>query len=103
MDWEKISEFSLVSERPSIKKWKDFTIEQGVHYKYSIQQFNSNLYSDRMISDEIVFADFEDCFLYDGKRQLKIKFNPKVSSFKKDVLETKVDNLGSNYPFVFKY
>lgn len=102
MDWEKISEFSLVSERPSIKKWKDFTIEQGVHYKYSIQQFNSNLYSDRMISDEIVFADFEDCFLYDGKRQLKIKFNPKISSFKKDVLETKVDTLGSKYPFIFK-
>lgn len=102
MDWEKISEFSLVSERPSIKKWKDFTIEQGVHYKYSIQQFNSNLYSDRMISDEIVFADFEDSFLYDGKRQLKIKFNPKVSSFKKDVLETKVDTLGSKYPFIFK-
>lgn len=102
MDWEKISEFSLVSERPSIKKWKDFTIEQGVHYKYSIQQFNSNLYSDRMISNEIVFADFEDCFLYDGKRQLKIKFNPKVSSFKKDVLETKVDTLGSKYPFIFK-
>lgn len=102
MDWEKISEFSLASERPSIKKWKDFTIEQGVHYKYSIQQFNSNLYSDRMISDEIVFADFEDCFLYDGKRQLKIKFNPKISSFKKDVLETKVDTLGSKYPFIFK-
>ena len=102
MDWEKISEFSLVSERPSIKRWKDFTIEQGVHYKYSIQQFNSNLYSDRMVSDEIVFADFEDSFLYDGKRQLKIKFNPKVSSFKKDVLETKVDTLGSKYPFIFK-
>ena len=102
MDWEKISEFSLVSERPSIKKWKDFTIEQGIHYKYSIQQFNSNLYSDRIVSNEIVFADFEDCFLYDGKRQLKIKFNPKISSFKKDVLETKIDTLGSKYPFIFK-
>ena len=55
-----------------------------------------------MISDEIVFVDFEDCFLYYGKRQLKIKFNPKISSFKKDVLETKIDTLGSKYPFIFK-
>lgn len=102
MDWEKLSEFSLVSERPSTKSWKDFTIEQGIYYKYSIQQFNSNLYSDRIISDDVVYADFEDCFLYDGKRQLKIKFNPKVSSFKKDILETKVDTLGSKYPFIFK-
>ena len=102
MDWEKISEFSLESEKPSIKKWKDFIIEQGIHYKYSIQQVNSDSYSDRVISDKTVFADFEDCFLYDGKRQLKIKFNPKVSSFKKDILETKVDTLGSKYPFIFK-
>jgi hypothetical protein len=29
-----------------------------------------------------VVADFEDMFLYDGERQLKIKFNPTVSSFK---------------------
>ena len=54
------------------------------------------------LSDKTVFADFEDCFLYDGKRQLKIKFNPKVSSFKKDILETKIDTLGSKYPFIFK-
>jgi hypothetical protein len=33
---------------------------------------------------------------------LKIKYNPKVSSFKKVVLETKVDTIGSKYPFVFK-
>jgi hypothetical protein len=59
------------------------------------------LYSKRLISTTI-FADFEDSFLFDGKRQLKIKFNPKVQSFKKTNLEAKLDTLGSKYPFIFR-
>lgn len=112
--WEELDRFILAFERPSSKKWKDFTIKQGVNYRYSIQQYNSeNLYSERILSvvfDEKqqkyrelpIYADFEDSFLYDGKRQLKIKFNPKVTSFKKDLLEAKVDTIGSKYPFIFK-
>ena len=46
--------------------------------------------------------DFENAFLTDGKRQLKIKYNPKVSSFKRNVLETKVDTIGGAYPFIFR-
>ena len=41
-------------------------------------------------------------YLYDGKRQLKIKYNPKVSTFKNTLLESKIDTIGSKYPFVFR-
>ena len=100
--WEEMLKFNLVSDRPSSKSWKDFAVEQGVKYKYSIQQYNNQgLYSDRILSEEI-YVDFEHCFLYDGKRQLKIKFNPKVNSFKTDLLEAKVDTIGSKYPFIFR-
>lgn len=47
-------------------------------------------------------VDFEDAFLYDGKRQLRIRYNPKISSFKKNVLETKMDTIGGKYPFIFR-
>lgn len=115
--WEEINRFVLVFEKPSSKTWKDFTIEQGTNYKYSIQQYNTeNLFSERIISvvnvgsnslapiykENPIFADFEDSFLFDGQRQLKIKFNPKVASFKKDLFEAKVDTIGSKYPFIFK-
>jgi hypothetical protein len=33
-----------------------------------------------------IFVDFEDCFLFDGEKQLKIRFNPKISSFKTTIL-----------------
>jgi len=41
-------------------------------------------------------------FLFDGTRQLKIQYNPKVSSFKNDILESKIDTIGSKYPFFFR-
>lgn len=119
--------------------WKDFTIQQGVEYIYSIQAYNAKgLYSNKMINqkweldyidkdldssgnykepdgyddrlkayyfkevDDVITADFEDMFLFDGTRQLKIRFNPKVSSFKATVLESKMDTLGGKYPFVFR-
>ena len=49
-----------------------------------------------------VICDFEDAFLYDGDRQLKIRFNPKISSFKSTVLESKTNTIGSKYPFIFR-
>jgi hypothetical protein len=55
-----------------------------------------------MIETETILADFEDIFISDSKRQLCIKFNPKVSSFKSNILESKMDTLGGQYPFFFR-
>ena len=100
--WHKIGTFSLQAELPSRVLWRDFTVEQGITYRYSLQQFNDyKLYSDRILSNDVI-ADFEDAFLYDGERQLKLRFNPKVSTFKLDVMETKTDTIGSKYPFIFR-
>jgi hypothetical protein len=49
-----------------------------------------------------VTAQFEDIFLNDKDRQLRVRFNPKVSSFKTTVLETKTDTIGGKYPFFFR-
>lgn len=100
--WHEVLRFNLQGQLPSRWLWKDCTIEQGVSYVYSLQQYNdANIYSNRQLSN-ILYADFEDSFLYDGDRQLKIRFNPKVSSFKKNILETKIDTLGGKHPFIFR-
>ena len=100
--WDEVSRFKLAGQIPSRQLWKDFTVEQGKHYQYSLQQYNdAGLYSNRMLSD-IIYSDFEDAFLFDGKKQLKIKYNPKVSSLKKDLLETKTDTIGGKHPFIFR-
>ena len=100
--WDNLTRFRLNNETAQGIIFKDFTIEQGKTYKYGIAQFNdAGLYSNRKLSQEI-YSDFEDSFLFDGKRQLKIRFNPQVASFKTDILEQKTDTIGSKYPFVFR-
>ena len=102
--WNEVMKFTLMTfESLPENLWIDYTVEQGVAYRYAIQRFNdSGFYSARMMIDEPIVADFEDMFLFDGTRQLKICFNPKVSSFKQNVLENKTDTIGGKYPFFFR-
>ena len=101
--WSEVSRFALFGEAPSSHAWRDFTVQHGFTYRYSLQQYNNEyqIYSNRMLSNEII-ANFEHSFLYNGKRQLKIKYNPKVSSFKDTLLESKTNTLGGKYPFFFR-
>lgn len=100
--WDEVLNFVLSGQQPSRHLWKDMTIKQGVSYKYAVQQYNEHQLRTNKIESEIIYADFEHAYLFDGDRQLKIKFNPKVSSFKNTVLESKIDTIGSKYPFIFK-
>ena len=102
VEWERIQEFRLANQKPSSFHFYDFSVKQGVKYIYAIQQFNmSKLHSTKILSPQ-VSVDFEDMFLFDGERSLRIRFNPKVSSFKTTLLEKKVETIGSKYPFVFR-
>jgi hypothetical protein len=47
-----------------------------------------------------VFVEYEDMFLVGENKQLKIKFNPKISSLKRQLQETKTETIGSKYPFI---
>ena len=113
--WDEVHRFSYsnvnLSNVNKYTLWEDYTIQQGAEYIYSLQAYNSfGLYSNKILNidniqdqNEIsVLADFEDAFLYDGERQLKIRFNPKVTSFKNTVLESKMDTIGSQFPYVFR-
>ena len=86
----------------------DRSVEQGITYTYQIRQHGivtdtlNTLYYSKPISSSVCTPDFEDTFLSDADRQLKIRFNPKVSSFKDTILEQKTDTIGGQYPFFFR-
>ena len=119
--WQEIRRFRFAEEEPYDKIIYDFTVEQGITYRYALQQYNrAGFYSKKVYGYKVdkynsiiynqngdpvyadVIADFEDMFLYDGDKQLKIKFNPKVNSFKNDLQEQKIDTIGSKHPFIFR-
>ena len=100
--WLSVSQFRLTGELPSQFLFRDHTIESGATYRYSLQQFNdAGIYSNRILAPDVK-AQFEDIFLFDGDRQLKVRFNPKVTSFKTVLLETKKNTIGNKYPFIFR-
>ena len=91
----------IVTQELEYILYKDYTVQQGTIYKYAIQQYYENLHTDVLMSNT-VYSDFEDAFLYDGERQLKIRFNTKIAQFKDTVLESKLDTIGGRYPFIFR-
>lgn len=106
--WEEIYKFSYTNVLTTVNNpkriWNDYTVEQGEEYLYAIQAYNSyNLFSNKLSAvNGKIKVDFVDAFLCDGKNQLKIQFNPKISNLKNNILETKMDTLGSQYPFIFR-
>lgn len=102
--WYKLTSFTLASWDSSQSKFlcKDYSVAQGVTYKYALQAYNNKGIYSKRIEAEPLMVDFEDIFLNDGERQLRIRFNPKVSSFKNTILEQKTDTIGSKYPFFFR-
>lgn len=98
--WYNIARFRLDEQTPSSYSVRDITIEHGRKYKYALQQYNIwGLISARIISEPFE-ASFEDMFLYDGDRLLKIRFNPEVNTFKTTILEQKSDTLGGRFPII---
>lgn len=85
--------------------FNDFTIESGVLYKYEITYSpdipvppNTVIYTT--VSNPVISV-FDDAFLtgQDGK-QLNVKFNPNVSNYKINTVDTVINTIGSQYPFV---
>lgn len=102
--WYQMTNFVLASWNSNESKFlcKDYSVSQGITYKYGIQAYNNNGVYSTIVTTDPIYVDFEDMFLSDGERQLRIKYNPKVSSFKNTILESKMDTLGGKYPFFFR-
>ena len=100
--WSEIKRFDVQSMIPGEWSLLDCTLEQGYTYRYSLQQYNANdIYSERILSPD-VYVDFEHAYLYDGNKQFKISYDPKITNFKNNLLENKVDTIGNKYPFILR-
>ena len=101
--WEDI----YVIKNLSITKYKnilfDTTIKSGVWYLYALQQVDTNeLRKAIKILKKPLMTIFDNIYLSTKDRQLKILFNPSVNSFKRNISETKIETIGSKYPFIFR-
>ena len=83
----------------------DLSIQSGVWYKYAIQGERK---TDKVRTAIVYNADlekanmaiFEHMFLVAEGQQLKIKYNPTVSTYKRNIQESQTTTLGAQFPFI---
>lgn len=80
----------------------DRNCEQGERYIYTLYKIESSGQFSASISTVETIIDFEDVFLHDDKKSVCIRYNPKISSFKTMLLESKQEALGNKYPYFFR-
>lgn len=96
LQWETLKTIS--HNRNLEHLWYDTSIESGVWYKYRIQQVGEN---GRVVDiQEPVMCLFEDIFLTQGDKQLKVQFNPTISDFKYNIPQSQQVTLGAQYPYI---
>lgn len=98
--WEDLKYFNILDEIPNIVFY-DYLVEHGISYKYGIQVISQKGYRSELkfIQTPITIA-YEDIFLVGDNKQLRIQYNPKISSWKRNLQEGKIDTIGSQYPFI---
>lgn len=55
-----------------------------------------------IINEFLKDTDNENIYLIDKNKTLCVKFNPKISSFKTTIQETKTDTIGGKYPMFYR-
>ena len=101
--WDTIYEISVDPDFIFPVSFYDNTPEPGVYYRYRLQKVDSYGFRSNFVNaDSPVMIEPEDCYLYGEGRALRIRFDPKVTNFSHTVSETKVETIGSKYPFIYR-
>lgn len=82
--------------------WVDTTVEEGKAYKYAVQPYGKARSGQRSEEKAVGPIRLEHTYLTDSKKNLVIKYNPKINSFKDSVLESKTNTIGGKYPYIFR-
>ena len=98
--WEDLKTYKYTGATAIKETFNDMTIESGVWYKYYLQKRSNGVAASTKYIRTPIMVIFDDMFLTTKDRQLKIKFNPTVSSFKRTIQESRTDTVGSQFPFV---
>lgn len=93
-----IKQFNLPNDK-DYEYIDSIDLEQGNKYIYGLQQTDREV----GIAEVAAVANWEDILLSDENgKTLRIRYNPKISSFKTTILEQKTDTIGGKYPFFFR-
>lgn len=97
--WEDMHTIDIDSASDFLYDWVDQTVESGVLYKYALLESYNNVSYLKTYS-KVLMIVLDDMYLDIAEQQLKVQFNPQVSSFKRVINEGKIETIGSQYPYI---
>lgn len=98
--WEDVQFLHFLDTEESNISWYDYTVESGTLYKYCVQKINSNGIRGATVQmAKPVMIVLDDMFLTQSDFQLRVRYNPSVSSFQHTISESVIETIGSKYPF----
>ena len=101
--WEDIHTEEINGVAAYLFDWVDQTVESGVLYKYALLETytsGSSEVSYLKTYSKVLMIVLDDMYLDIAEQQLKVQFNPQVSSFKRVINEGKIETIGSQYPYI---
>ena len=109
LNWQDLTNFLLFDKLSNGQlTYYDFTVQSGTAYKYLIQRRDPRGRRGTPTSSQIVIPEWQHAFLLETAgngdinkvKQLKLKYDFQISSYKTNISENKTDTIGSQYPFI---
>lgn len=106
-DWQDLKNFT-VSGPTQPQVYYDFTAQSGMSYKYLIQKRDPRGRRSSPKETGPIIAEWEHAYLLEASessslntiQQLKLKFDFQISSYKTNIGQSRIDTIGSKYPFI---
>ena len=101
--WELIYRYDINEAQDVNIPFEDYTISSLYEYQYSAQMCTINKSTKKEIWGELVYSNriypiFYEMLLMRQNRQIAIRYNGQISSWKPTVNRQKIDTLGGRYP-----
>ena len=114
MNWMDLKNFTPEDGQNPSFVYYDFTAQSGIFYKYLVQKRDARgrrgtpCYDQTQGREVGTMGQWEHAFLLETTgngnaakaKQLKLKYDFQISSYKTNISETKTDTIGSKYPFI---
>lgn len=82
----------------------DFSVESGTYYKYGVQAYNEkdNIITRGVLNEtDPIMVEFNYSFLLgENGQQLKLMLDNTMNNYKYNYQDTKLDTIGSKYPYI---
>jgi hypothetical protein len=99
--WRDIKTDYVSNGTPLSYTFLDYSIESGEFYKYCVQERDTNGNRGVVVrTKDPAMCVFNHVFLMTKNMQLKIKYNPSISSFKETYSDSITETIGGQYPII---